>query len=513
MINLDAYLAALPQSFRFNVRKTDRFFQDTDGTTIADDVGETIALALDSASWGGLTLAQLPELVADWSFDTPAAWSIGTDWAISGGKATFTVAGLNRAIAPVAQPSLAANGRYHVAFLLSGISGQAALAVFNAASSVNLFGGYRTFAADGAYTRHIVPASASAGFNFYGGNTTTSPTWSAESLSLKYLTGYHGQQTGASSLRPIRQAEGAKFDASDDNWPMTYLAYMSLGSELFPDGGMSDASTGWTYTNASGSIVSGALRVLSTVSGAATRAAYKTLSGLTIGVKYRVTCDVIGAGGTSGASATARIQALTTGDVAIADSEVVAGVGSRSLVFTATATSHRIQCRWNLTGGDTTTYVDFDNVSVKAISGQNNFIQVRTTVPASVASTQAIAGTSGPSAHRLFVGINTSGFACGGVGDNSSTTIVGTTDLRNTEADIALTFDGTTVRLIVNGAVEYEGAQAGAPTTSIPFRVGALNNNGTGGSYYGGAVKDIAGGADFLDVAKFNQIRAAMAAN
>lgn len=108
-------------------------------------------------------------------------------------------------------------------------------------------------------------------------------------------------------------------------------------------------------------------------------------------------------------------------------------------------------------------------------------------VPESLGALQVLMGSSGSSANRCWLGVTTSGFIAGGVGSESEGTIVGTTDVRGKEIVAALTFDGSaaTLMLLVDGAVstEYSGAQASTPTTSVPFRLGALNNNGTAGSF------------------------------
>jgi len=371
--SLDAYLSSLSKSFRFNTRKTDRYFQESPGPTLADDVGETIGLALDQASWGGNTLAELlaaqTELVTNGTFDTDlSGWTFpyitGTGTAVwSAGALEVTrvdgsnIGSANTTIATVAgrtyQVSYDGSGSGWRQFLVGSSAGNSALlSVSSNEAQVK-----RTFVAVGTTSYIWVRAS-------------TNGTAIFDNISIKEIPGNHAIQTGASTLRPVRQADGAKFDASDDNWLMAYLA-------------------------AAGS----------------------------------------------------------------------------------------------------------------------NFIFARTTVPASLSAAQVIAGAAGASAFRVFLAINTSGYACGGVGSDTVTTIVGSTDLRGTEADLAVTFDGSTVRLIVNGVVEYEAAQNSTPTTSIPFCIGALNNNGTGGSFYGGAIKDICAGTDFLTVAKFKKIRAAVAAN
>lgn len=109
------------------------------------------------------------------------------------------------------------------------------------------------------------------------------------------------------------------------------------------------------------------------------------------------------------------------------------------------------------------------------------------TVPATLAAVQVLMGSSGSSANRCWIGVNTSGLLCAGVGSQTESTIVGTTDVRGKSIVAALTFDGSTVTLFlrVDGAVsqEYSAAQASTPTTAIPFRLGAMNNNGTAGSF------------------------------
>lgn len=109
------------------------------------------------------------------------------------------------------------------------------------------------------------------------------------------------------------------------------------------------------------------------------------------------------------------------------------------------------------------------------------------TVPASLGALQVLMGSSGASANRCWLGVTTGGLLAGGVGSESEGTIVGTTDVRGKEIVAALTFDGSTatLMLLVDGAVstEYSGAQASTPTTAVPFRLGAMNNNGTAGSF------------------------------
>lgn len=133
-------------------------------------------------------------------------------------------------------------------------------------------------------------------------------------------------------------------------------------------------------------------------------------------------------------------------------------------------------------------------------------------MPSSLAALQVIAGASGSSANRTFLGIDTSGRVCGGVGSDSTGTIVGSADLRNSETVVGLSYDGTGVRLFAGEAEEYSAAQASTPTTTIPYRIGALNNNGTAGSFFSGAVKKIVAGREHLTLSRYRQIRAALLA-
>jgi hypothetical protein len=172
---------------------------------------------------------------------------------------------------------------------------------------------------------------------------------------------------------------------------------------------------------------------------------------------------------------------------------------------------HGIQATGTLKPTRQTTGAKFDgsddNWLTPYLAGAGeNFLGCKTTVPSTLSATQVILGASGASANRVFLGINTSGQACAGLGSDSTTTIVGTSDLRSTEAEVFLTFDGTTVRLIVNGVVEYEAAQNSTPTTTIPFRVGGLNNNGTAGSFYGGAVRQAWVGREYISASRARQI-------
>jgi hypothetical protein len=85
---------------------------------------------------------------------------------------------------------------------------------------------------------------------------------------------------------------------------------------------------------------------------------------------------------------------------------------------------------------------------------------------------------------------------------------VGTTDYRGQTVVVGLTFDGTTVKLFAEEDEEYSEAQAaGAITTSVPHVVGAVNNNGTAGSFFGGDIYHCVGIRKAITLAQFLAIR------
>lgn len=93
-------------------------------------------------------------------------------------------------------------------------------------------------------------------------------------------------------------------------------------------------------------------------------------------------------------------------------------------------------------------------------------------------------GAQGASDGRCYVGLASDGAVAGGVGTQGTSTIKGSTDRRDESVTVVLTWNGTTVTLYENGSEVYSAAQSGAVTTSVPFVLGALNNNGTPAAFW-----------------------------
>lgn len=154
-----------------------------------------------------------------------------------------------------------------------------------------------------------------------------------------------------------------------------------------------------------------------------------------------------------------------------------------------------------------------DNLLTTYYAGSgSNFIVALVTIPASIPVAQVVIGAHGGGADRSFLSVNTSGFAYFGLGSLAGGAQVGTTDIRGTETVIGLSFDGSTARLFVGSSMEYSGAQSGSPTTTVPYRLGALNSSGTAFNFFAGSIKKIVAGREHLTLARYLQIRAALLA-
>jgi hypothetical protein len=362
--NLGTFMAEQADGITFDFTKTDRFFQEGVGPTLADDATEAIGLAMDERLWGGLSLAALEaaqtELVTNGDFASSSGWTIDSSaWTISGGVASTVGTQYARVLRTV---SVTTGRLYRTAYEIAAYtSGSIFSQIVESPNSTD----GPVVSGTGNKVCYLLAKSGTPIIAFQG--NFGGFTGSIDNASLKEIPGNHGIQSSG-TLKPIREAAGAKFDGSDD--------------------------------------------VL--------RTEYRAAAG-------------------------------------------------------------------------------------------DNFLGVKATIPATLSATQIILGASGSSADRIYLGINASGFAVGGLGNHATGVILGTTDLRNTEAVLFLTCDGTTVRLIVNGVVEYQAAQSGTPTTTIPFRIGCFNNNNSSAFFFGGHVKDVRVGRSFITAARAAQIASQMA--
>ena len=151
-----------------------------------------------------------------------------------------------------------------------------------------------------------------------------------------------------------------------------------------------------------------------------------------------------------------------------------------------------------------------DNLLTGYTAGSGaNFLIAKVKVPASISVVGIISGAINSGAGRFWLGIDTAGRLIGGVGNQSLSTIIGTSDLRGRTATVALSADGGLVRLFADNALEYEGAQTGTPSSVNPFRIGALSDS-VATTFFGGSIEHVLAGREFIDLARFIQIANAL---
>lgn len=339
------------------------------------------------------------------------------------------------------------------------------------------------------------------------------------------------ESTGVTPVTADGQSVGLVFDTSQ--WGGRTLEQVLAGqADLIVNGDMSAGTSPWTIPagNGSLSVVDGRLRVTTT---ATASPVYVSQSIATvIGRWYRL----VGSFYTVSGVPSTRI--VRKSDNNIAGSNLVdAAIGSGGNVvdgaayFRATATTTYIILQVNVPG--TVQVVDFDNISVKAVPGNHasqstsaarpkydtdnggclrpdasddnlltnwtcgadgNSMLARVKVPASIASAQIVMGASGNAAGRFFWGFNTSGHLIGGVGSDSTDVVVlDATDYRGVTGTFGLVEDGSEWGLYLDGAELATGTRNGTPTTAIPWRLFALNNNGTAAQFCGVDVMDMLG--------------------
>jgi hypothetical protein len=166
-----------------------------------------------------------------------------------------------------------------------------------------------------------------------------------------------------------------------------------------------------------------------------------------------------------------------------------------------------------------TTGAKFDGTDDNLLTGYlaqaaagGNFLVARVTVPVTLAGTQIIAGTNDSGGADPFrLGITTAGALRATVGAGSTLDSTGI-DLRGTETVVGLSYDGATVRTFAGSAQVGVFAETGAISTTVPFRLGARNDNGTAATFFAGSIDSILAGRQALDNARFNQIAAALMA-
>lgn len=279
---------------------------------------------------------------------------------------------------------------------------------------------------------------------------------------------------------------------------------LTLGPELVTNGGFDTDSdwtkgTGWTISGGQAVHAAGTATLLS-----------QTIA-LTTGRAYVATCDVVAVSGGSG-SLQFRSGGTTTG-VTISDSDV----GKTVQVFYVAEGNSQVAA---YAGSGTALTVD--NIFVKLLSGNHttqsgssfrpqyqtagllfdslddrmNTPYKPTTSGTIIAkfngdtASRVIAGSQSASDGRCFLALDASGRLAAGIGAQSTATIYGGSDIRGEDHVGAVTWDGSTVKLHLDGTEVYSEAQSGAVNTTVDMMLGALSANGTAAAFWDGTIAD-----------------------
>jgi hypothetical protein len=104
-------------------------------------------------------------------------------------------------------------------------------------------------------------------------------------------------------------------------------------------------------------------------------------------------------------------------------------------------------------------------------------------------ASRVVLGSQAATDGRAFLGLDASGRLAAGIGAQGTATIFAGADIRNAWHTGAVTWDGTTVKLYLDGAEVYSAAQDGAVNTTVDMFKGALNANGTAAGFWQGRIE------------------------
>lgn len=325
----------------------------------------------------------------------------------------------------------------------------------------------------------------------------------------------------------------------------TLAQQIAQATELAVNGDFSGGSTGWTDASTAPATfaVTGGQGVLTSSGGSRARARQTAAYATEVGRSYRLALNLVSL--TSSANLLLNVGTAAGGGQIANDALLSGAIGLREYFFTATTTTTFVQLANSLTGVAT-----FDDLSVKEVSrypatqatgtfkptfqatgakfdgtddnlltgyvaqaaASGNFLVARVSVPATLGGTQIIAGANDSGGANPFrLGITTAGALRATVGAGSTLDSTGI-DLRGTETVVGLSYDGARVRIFAGQAQVGDFAETGAISTTVPFRLGSRNDNGTAATFFAGSIRSILAGRQALETARFNQIAAALLA-
>lgn len=332
---------------------------------------------------------------------------------------------------------------------------------------------------------------------FFAGIADGNKVW----FDFDRLDTMYQQQTGATAVSAATQRVGLWLDTSTLANSSSLAAILAAQTELLTNGGFA-SGTGWTpsggWSITGGKLVhtpgsaGSALQTLSPTLGALYQTEF-TVTGWTAGTTYpgffggtTFFGEVEGANGTfrrfmagqAGNTSFGWFAQTTTYDGSIDDAslKLVPVDYGRQVTANSRPTLQTTGMR-----GDG---ID-DNLLTAVAPGSIMLFLVKAKFGVSGAARTLVGGTVGTS--RCMLLRDSAGLLAAGVGTDSSSTIVGGSDIGGKTGVAALYFDGTTVRLLwqeTGGAVSvlYEAAQNGSAGSDV-LRLFATNNAGTAANF------------------------------
>ncbi|MAU22533.1 MAG: hypothetical protein CMH13_18720 [Martelella sp.] len=227
-------MSGLDAGYVYDYSKLDRHYQTSEGANLADEDGESVGLSLDSRRWAGLDLAEVQagqsELVTNGTFASDLAGWVNDNnyWTWVSGKAFHASGDVFNTFRTDACGGQSGN-RAILEFDVSGYAGASGLRVqYRTASNTPLTGGLwgagserPSIAANGRH-RSVTKVPAGAAYIAYARDiTSSSMTVAIDNVTFRVIPGLEAAQA-TTNFRPARQANGVKFDGSDDRLVSLY---------------------------------------------------------------------------------------------------------------------------------------------------------------------------------------------------------------------------------------------------------------------------------------------------
>ncbi|WP_340645330.1 hypothetical protein [Phenylobacterium sp.] len=200
----------------------------------------------------------------------------------------------------------------------------------------------------------------------------------------------------------------------------------------------------------------------------------------------------------------------------IAITRLTAGVGTFSVATTklvpgspATQSSTSLKPKFQTTGAAFDGSDDYLSTPYAA-GASDNFIVAKVKIPLASSGTRGIVGAAGGSTERFYLAMISGGILTAGAGTQNPGTFQMPGDMRGVETVVGLSASGGIARLFRQGQPSVEAAYTGGLATTLPLFIGGINTSGVSSSFSDATVKAVVAGREFIDLATFNKIAAAL---